>query len=64
MTRLVFLICLPLSLLAAVSTGAPIDAITLNAFADRFNEYVALLQSNVVDLKLWQRVVTRWNKLA
>lgn len=49
--------------LAGGDMAVPTDPQRLNAFVTEYNAYVAKLAEGVVDLKLWQRVVRRWEGL-
>lgn len=58
---------LALPLLKPRAADAPVPLVSdidrLNAFADRYNAYVDQIRRGVVDLRLWNQLVSGWRKL-
>jgi hypothetical protein len=42
---------------------APVDVDKLNAFVEAYNRYIELLKGDVLDVKQWQKVLDKWERL-
>jgi hypothetical protein len=49
--------------IARETKPAATDDLKLNAFAERYNQYVTELKNGVIDLKQWERVKRAWEAL-
>lgn len=65
MMRRMFLRFAPFAALAGIARAdrAPGELDALNAFAARYNAYIAKLRGGIVDAREWSRVEKAWREL-
>lgn len=63
MNRRALLLALAPAVAVARDEKVPTDESELNAFAEKYNRYVADLRAGHIDLAQWRRVQRSWRKM-